>query len=282
MRIDSLPLDCAAALLAENIYVERLPMRMTVLIIAIVTIAMTLQVRGPSSQGTATPTTSLAFEVASIKPIPPPLPSGGGPWIVTRGRFKAETGYVRGMVAWAHNVLGAQVKGGPDWVDREPYYVDARAEDSQAGPDQIRLMLQTLLKDRFKLAVHRETQQGLVYKLVVGKNGSKLQDAKSGLKNYINWTGPGQVTFTENTTLLGLINVLSSLLGAPVVDETGIRGTYNFSLQFTDPRDLRPRQSDSPPDLLDAVQEQLGLQLQATKGPVEVLVIDHMERPSAN
>ena len=259
----------------------KLNLRTTLAVLAVITSVMALQIRGQSSQGTATPKGSLAFEVASIKPIPPPIPSGGGPWIVTHGRFRAETGFVRGMVAWAHNVLAAQVKGGPDWLDREPYYVDARAEDPEAGPDQIRLMLQTLLMDRFKLVVHRETQQGNVYKLVVGKNGSKLQDAKGGLKNYINWTGPGQVTFTENSTLLGLINILSSLLGSPVLDETGLRGSYNFSLEFTDPRDPRPRQVDSP-DLFAAVQEQLGLQLQATKGPVEVLVIDHMERPSSN
>lgn len=67
-----------------------------------------------------------------------------------------------------------------------------------------------------------------------------------------------------------------------MLDETGLVGSYNFSLEYTDPRDLRPRQADYRPDLLDAVQEQLGLQLQATKGPVEVLVIDHMERPSTN
>jgi uncharacterized protein (TIGR03435 family) len=178
--------------------------------------------------------------------------------------------------------MPTQVKGGPDWLDREPYFVEARAEDPEAGPDQIRLMMETLLKDRFKLAVHRETQQGNVYKLTIGKSGSKLQDAKGGLRNFINWTGPGQVTFTENSTLLGLINVLSSLLGSPVIDETGIIGSHNFSLEFKDPRDLRPRQPDSPPDLLDAVQEQLGLQLQATKAAVEILVIDHMDRPSPN
>jgi uncharacterized protein (TIGR03435 family) len=81
---------------------------------------------------------------------------------------------------------------------------------------------------------------------------------------------------------LGLINILSNMLGSPILDETGLVGSHTFSLEFTDPRDLRPRQADSRPDLLDAIQEQLGLQLQATKGSVEVLVIDHIERPSTN
>jgi uncharacterized protein (TIGR03435 family) len=180
------------------------------------------------------------------------------------------------------------VKGGPDWLDREPYYVDARAGDPDAGSDQIRLMLQTLLIDRFKLITHRDAQQGQIYTLTLGKNGPKLQDAREGRRNYINRTGLGQVTFTENTTLLGLINILSSLLGAPVLDETGLKGSYNFSLEFTDPRDPRtssridPRQTDSAPDLFAAIEEQLGLRLQTTKGPVDVLVIDRMERPSAN
>ena len=82
--------------------------------------------------------------------------------------------------------------------------------------------------------------------------------------------------------MLGLINVLSSLLGSPVLDDTGLKGSYNFSLEFTDPRDPRPREANSRPDIFAAVQEQLGLNLEAKKGPVEVLIIDHFERPSEN
>jgi uncharacterized protein (TIGR03435 family) len=230
----------------------------------------------------ATPAAPPAFDVASIKPVAPPFPNGAGPWTTTHGRFRTEVTDVRAVIGWAYNVLVSQVKGGPDWIDSEPYDFDARADNSDAGPKQIRVMLQTLLADRFKLAVHRETQTAQVYTLTVGKNGSKLQDAKDGRKNYINQTGPGQVTFTENQGLHGLINVLSTLLSAPVLDETGLTGYYNFSLDFTNPRDPRPRQADSPPELFTAVQEQLGLKLEAKKGPVEVLVIDHMERPSAN
>jgi uncharacterized protein (TIGR03435 family) len=104
------------------------------------------------------------------------------------------------MMGWSHHVLAFQVRGGPDWIDSEPYYLEARAESPEAGPEQIRAMLKTLLADRFKLAVHREAQEGQVYDLVVGKNGPKLEDAKDGRRNVINWTGPGQVMFTENST----------------------------------------------------------------------------------
>jgi uncharacterized protein (TIGR03435 family) len=97
---------------------------------------------------------------------------------------------------------------------------------------------------------------------------------------YINWTGPGQLTLTG--PIEGLINVLSSSLGSPVLDCTGLKGSYNFSLAFTDPRDPRPRDADSRPDLFAAVQEQLGLKLEAKKSPVEVLIIDHIERPQEN
>jgi uncharacterized protein (TIGR03435 family) len=116
----------------------------------------------------------------------------------------------------------------------------------------------------------------------VGKNGSKLEDAKDGRKNYINWTGVGAVTFTENQGLLGLINILSGLLGAQVVDQTNLKSSYNFALSFADPRILQSQGDEPRPDLVTAVREQLGLELQGTKGPVDVLVLDHIERPSSN
>src|SRR5438093_7599967 len=98
-------------------------------------------------------------------------------------------------------------------------------------------MVRTLLADRFKLSVHRDHQRSQVYTLTVASNGPKLQVVKEGQKNLINWTGPGSVTYTEVTTLKILVGTLGSLLGAPVVDETGLIGTYSFSLDFTHPRD---------------------------------------------
>jgi uncharacterized protein (TIGR03435 family) len=239
--------------------------------------ATVCRISGQSSQDSKP-----VFDVASIKPIAPPYPTQGGPWTVTHGRFKAETAWLRGVVAWAYNVSSAQVKGAPDWINSDAYYFDARSENQDAGPDQVRLMLQGLLAERFKLTVHRDTQQGQMYTLAVGKNGSKLQDAKDGRKSLISWNGPGRVTFSENQTLQGLVNVLTGVLGAPVVDETGLKGSYNFALEFTDSRDPRTRQPDAPPDVFGAVEEQLGLRLQSSKRPINVLVVDHIEKPSAN
>jgi uncharacterized protein (TIGR03435 family) len=238
----------------------------------------THQIDSKYSQSTTAP---LAFDVASIRLIPPPHPTGNGSWIATNGRFRAERGFLRGVIAWAYEVLPGQVEGGPDWVVREPYDFDARAGNAAAGPDQIRVMLRTLLADRFKLVVHHETEQAQVYTLTVAKSGSKLQVAHGGQPSYGNWTGPGQVTVSESP-ILGLINILSNLLDSPVLDQTGLTGLYNFNLEFTRPQDTRTRQADSPPDLFTALQEQLGLELHATKGPVEIFVIDHIERPSPN
>src|SRR5689334_24667000 len=84
------------------------------------------------------------FDVASIKAVLPPFPTGGDPWIANHGRFKAEAAQVRGVIAAAYRVLPAQVEGGPAWIDREPYSFDAKAENEDAGPDQIRTMVQTL------------------------------------------------------------------------------------------------------------------------------------------
>jgi uncharacterized protein (TIGR03435 family) len=226
------------------------------------------------------------FDVASIKPVAPPYPSGGGPWTVNHGRFRAQIASARSVIGWAYNLMPVQVHGGPDWIDRQLYEFDAEAEKPDAGPDQVMAMVQTLLADRFKLVVHRETQEMAVYTLVLGKNGSKMQEAKDGRKNYINWTGPGHVTFTE-CGMRGLINVLSGTLGNPVLDKTELKGYYDFSLAFTNPRFLRSQSggqlpTDSDPDLFTAVQEQLGLKLEMQKNPVDILVIDHIEMPSPN
>src|SRR5579862_6234066 len=220
-----------------------------------------------------------AFEVASVRLVAPPFPTGGGPWTVDHGRFRAQVAQVRAVIGWAYGVRGPiLVHGGPDWLDREPYDFEAKAENPNADEDQIWAMVRTLLADRFKLAVHHETQEAPLYTLVLGKKGSKMQETE-GQKNYINWTGPGQVVFSEADTS-GLISILSSTLGSPVLDKTGLKGFYNFKLEFKDPQwrskdgGPLPPEIESRPDIYGAVQDQLGLKLEATKGSVEIVVVD--------
>ena len=233
------------------------------------------------------PTPPPAFEVASIRLVAPPYPTGGGPWTVDHGRFRAPVAKVRGVIGWAYGVRGPTlVHGGPDWLDTEPFDFEAKAANPDADEDQIWAMVRTLLADRFKLTVHRETHEAQVYTLVVGKKGPKMQETE-GQKSYINWTGPDQVVFSEADTS-GLISILSQTLGSPVLDKTGLKGFYNFKLEFKDPRWRSPRggplppELESRPDIYEALQDQLGLKLEATKGSVEIVVIDHIERPSEN
>jgi uncharacterized protein (TIGR03435 family) len=176
----------------------KLVLRRLLAFAAITAVAAQIDGQSPPDAVSAPP----AFEVASIRPLARPYPSGGGPWTVDHGRFIAQTGWVRAVIGWAYNVLpAAKVHGGPTWIDRDLYDFEAKAEDPDAGPDQIRAMIQTLLVDRFKLVVHRETQQEQIYTLVVRKNGSKMQEAKEGRRDHIDFTGPGQIVCIDDYRL---------------------------------------------------------------------------------
>lgn len=250
--------------------------------VGLLTFVTECEARGQSQPGTAPP----AFEVASVKPTGRPPESGSTGWTVGHGSFTARAAWVRGLIAFAHGVHAAQVHGGPGWVDTEQYDVIAKAESRDANPDQIKAMLRTLLADRFKLVVHREAKEMPVYTLVVGKNGSKMQEAKEGEKTFANVVGPGHLVFT-GMNMLGLVITLSNTLGNPIIDKTGLTGFYDFKLDWTNPLWQKPGKNseqlnDSLPDLFGAVQDQLGLKLDAGKGPAEIVVIDRIERASEN
>lgn len=247
-------------------------------VIAIVTAS---EMRGQSQPSTAPP----AFEVASVKPTGRPPNSSSTGWTASHGTFTAHDAWVRAMVAVAYGVHAAQVHGGPAWIDTEQYDVMAKAESADAGLDQMRPMLRTLLVDRFKLAAHHETKEGPIYTLSMGNSGSKMQEARDTEKTYVSAVARGHLVCTR-INMLGLVIMLSNTLGTPVIDKTGLTGFYDFSLEWTDPL-ARPangsaQPADAPPDLFAAVQDQLGLKLEAAKGPVEVVVIDHIEKASEN
>jgi uncharacterized protein (TIGR03435 family) len=250
---------------------------------AVIAIAAAPLTHGQSPQTTAA--VPATFDVASIRPVAPPYPSGGGPWTVNHGKFRAQIASVRSVIAYAYNLMNPQVRGGPDWLDRQPYDFNAES-DTDANATQVRQMLQTLLADRFKLMAHHDTEETEVFVLSLGKNGTKMQQSeeKDGRKGYGNWTGPGQGEFT-NMTMLGLVNVLSGVLRSPVVDRTGLKGLFNFKLDFSIPRPPQPGgllPDDSRPDIFAAVQEQLGLKLESTKSQLDTLIIDHIEPPAEN
>lgn len=248
------------------------------LVIAVVT---GCEMRGQSQPSMA----PSAFEVASVKPTGRPPSSSSTGWTVSHGTFTAHDAWVRAMVAVAYGVHAAQVHGGPAWIDTEQYDVIAKAGSTDVSLDQMRPMLRTLLAERFKLVAHHETQEGHIYALIVGNSGSKMQEARDAEKTYVSAVGKGHLICTR-MNMLGLVITLSNMLGTPVIDKTGLTGFYEFSLEWTDPLSRPANGSaqplDAPPDIFAAVQDQLGLKLEARKGPVEIVVIDHIEKASEN
>lgn len=188
----------------------------------------------------------------------------------------------------------SRIQGGPGWLDEERYDVLAKAGNPEVSRDEVRLMLQSLLADRFKLAFHRETKQSLVYPQLVGKNGPKLKDSKDDEKtNISNSAEPGgrRVIVFQKWSMQGQCVTLGGLFGSPVLNKTGLPGTYDFKLAYepdsnpvagnAEPPQLNGGPVDSEPSLVTAIEE-LGLKLEAGKGPVEEMVIDYVNRASKN
>ena len=255
-----------------------------------------------------------SFEVATVKrlqprPSPPSPPADGapdrrpaGPAKVAPGKGGAQTTdrvhaitSVRELIAFAYNVPfgfeGVRVAGGPDWLGSEQYEIQAKIEDSQFAAmqkmtpvqqrEQVDLMEQALLADRFKLKVHFETREMPGYALTIAKGGPKLTPAKDGESTRLSMGG-NQMTATAITLDQWLQSPF--LGGRAVVNQTGLEGAYDFTLAWSEQMAAGAVQEGGadPPSLVTAVQEQLGLKLVPAKVPVEVIVIDHIERPSEN
>jgi uncharacterized protein (TIGR03435 family) len=215
-----------------------------------------------------------SFEVASVKPVNPPAGPHVVSLIVNHGRLNIEAAELRQIVGLAYAVQRIRVLGGPGWADSDQFDIVARAESADATRDEIRSMLQTLLAERFKLTVHRETKELAAYSLVLAKSGSKLKvaasDKKSSMADTVGPNGERQTIF-EASSLRVLVNMLANTLGGPVVDKTGLDALYDYTFEWP----------DAGSSLFASV-DQLGLKLEAKKMPVEVLVMDRAEHPSAN
>jgi uncharacterized protein (TIGR03435 family) len=214
------------------------------------------------------------FEVASVKPVNPPAGPHVVSLLVDHGNLKIQAAELRQIVGLAYAIQRVRILGGPGWADADQFDIAAKAESAEATRDEIRGMLQALLAERFKLVVHRETKEIPVYALVLAKGGSKLKVAATGGKSALTDTlGPNgeRRTVVAASPLRGLVNMLANTLGNPVVDKTGLDGIYDYTIEWPDAGSS-----------LSASLDQLGLKLEAKKEPVEVLVIDRAERPSAN
>jgi uncharacterized protein (TIGR03435 family) len=237
------------------------------------------------------------------------------------GRVLAERVLLRYFIQSAYDLKPFQISGGPAWIDSAHYDIDAKG-DANPSQSERRLMMQELLADRFKLKVHHETRQLPVYELTVAKSDPKLMESKEGSCTAPDPNAspfppaPGQLTACGRifvmmspsgarlrggqVSMTELVRVLSNVLGRTVVDKTGLQRTFDVQLLFTPddtlgglpapPPNLSPSSDASRPaaspdaygNLFAAIQDQLGLKLKSAKGPVDVLVIDSVERPSAN
>lgn len=287
------------------------------------------QVSAQVSSGTQASDAPLpTFEVASVKKHPPE--NGQKEGFMMGGadvsEFRASNVTMKMLIATAYSVKEFQIGGGPSWINSERWDVDAKVEDSLAEqlqklPRQQQqaeqaLMLRSLLLDRFALAVTRGTKEGTVLALVVAKGGPKLKevappDPQAGLGQLSAPVAPGQrstpppgqalmmmngstglATIASNAVpIASLVNQLSQMVGQQVVDQTGLKGTYQYTLRFAPQGGLPgmppPQEGEAAPDnntasIFTALQEQLGLKLESTKGLVEMITIDHIGEPSPN
>jgi len=223
------------------------------------------------------------------------------------GRFTSNNASLQQLIREAYGVEDDRISGAPGWLESEKYDVEAKGysgtDDSpKLGLDQRaaerKSALQALLAEHLKLALHRQTRDLTVYALVITKNGSKLQESKPGDTYPKGFKGPDGVAraggihideqrlIAQGVPVRALLFHLSRQLHRTVLDETGLSGTYDFTLQLPDSI-LPGIDNPTPPESYEpavsmAIEQQLGLKLEPTKVPMEVLVIDHVERPSGN
>jgi uncharacterized protein (TIGR03435 family) len=305
----------------------------------------------------------LEFEVATIKPAPPigngPIRIGstGGPNGGDPARITYHNSTLRDLLVAAYGVKRNQISGGPEWLDSERFDITAKIPEG-TGKDDVKVMLQNLLADRFKAEIHRETKELPIYALIVGKSGPKLkastvpdpppapkagegagpgsapspppppgvfgppkrdadgcpqppeQMAGRGV-NFMMMTPTGACLVSTGQTVTALADMLSNQLDRPVVDMTELKGKFDFKLRF-DPGSTGmgrgrggmfvfagpppgggpggpggaaqpPEEREPAPSIFSAMQDQLGLKLDPRKGPVDLLVIDHIEKtPTEN
>jgi uncharacterized protein (TIGR03435 family) len=223
------------------------------------------------------------FEVASIKLSSASADSTSG--IATgHGRVDGNNVTLKRCIMGAYGVGPSQIAGGPDWLESERYEILAKADRPTNDDAVLMMMLQGLLAERFKLALHRETRTISSYVLEVAKNGPKLEKAPPGEAGTNTSTSNTAVTIdAHNTDMDAFARILGRKTDLPVVNRTGLDGIFNFRLHWTPESAMAAKGGATEgPSVFTALQEQLGLRLRAQKAPVEFLVIDHAEKPSAN
>jgi uncharacterized protein (TIGR03435 family) len=224
------------------------------------------------------PTPKVEFDIVSIKPADPAAPAHMAQQMP--GGFRGRNLRLFELIIGAWHLNRDQLIGGPNWLETTGWDIDARFP-SGTSPAMVSQMMQAMLADRFRLVAHLETRTLPVYELTVAKGGIKLHegDGRGGMS-----AGPRLIRYGAGT-MGELARQLSSYLGRQVIDRTDITGQYAISLSFA-PVDLDAAAGDAAqdfaPSIFEALQDQAGLKLESAKGPVEVLVVDHAEKPTQN
>jgi bla regulator protein BlaR1 len=238
--------------------------------------------------------TPLKFEIASVRPADPRARSSNV--LLDPGESLRITNVpLRKIVTYAYDIRDFQLAGGPGWMDVERYDITAKAftgdgqaaesgvetdDQRKARVSRVRERLRSLLADRFHLVVHAEEKEQTILALRVAKAGSKIVEAagRPGEQQGRVSTLDGHIQ-GYGAPISMLVTQLSIVAGQVVQDRTGLSGKYDFVLDWA--ADARDRETDRP-SFFTAIEEQLGLRLERAKGPVQVAVIDHIERPSEN
>ena len=264
-----------------------------------------------SPQGVApTAPQPLAFAVASIKRTPPDTGPGADFSAQAGGRLHARNNGVANFIQNAYGVPGYLVVGGPEWIRTDRYDLEAKA-DGEPSRAEMMLMLQTLLAERFQLRLHRETRELPAYVLTVARGGAKLTRSKEGdcaaprpdgapipslapgetrlpscgNNNLSSRSNPPNITWTAvGVNMASVTGALATFFRRPVVDRTGLTGAFNIKLDLPP---VQPAASDGgAPDpgasVFTVLQEELGLRVEEGRGPVEVLVVESIQRPTEN
>jgi uncharacterized protein (TIGR03435 family) len=234
------------------------------------------------------------FEVATIKPVDPDARAGR--YIIMKGthRFVEKAYTLKLLIAAAYDLNPKTISGGPDWVESDHFDIEAITPGEVLPThDEQMSMLRNLLADRFRLTFHREQKVFSIYELTVTKSGPKLKSstaAPDDPPSLISTVYPQRVLLpAKNATMSDLTSLMQrAMLDRPVVNKTGLTGRYDFNLEWApDETQFGGSLPAAPPDaqaapLFVAIQQQLGLKLEATRGPVDALVVDKAEKPSAN
>lgn len=222
-----------------------------------------------------------AFDVASVKTIGAGEGRGRENITPSLGGVTMKNVHLKSVVQWAYHLQAIQVSG-PAWLDDNRYDIVAKTA-GEVPMERQRAMMQTLLADRFKLAFHRETKEMPAYVVTVAKSGHKLKSSQGEGEMEVKPTASGRMAAAfSHVTLAQLSEMASSPLQGVVVDQTGLTGSYDFTLDmspFMGGGDFRPTGiEDIITMLIQAAKEQLGIIIEQRKTPVEILIVDHAEK----